>query len=283
MKFSATISFVFSVFGTLQGANAGVTLVLPIPTSIQSVSIPSISLPSGFSIPSLSIPTLSIPSISLPSGFSIPSLSIPTPSAPTASLSTPSVTAIETVSVGGVGSSDGATTYVLQNIEGVNGVTTTVGLTFAQGATVWRDDDLHETCSLDGRGGAVCVEERISGFATSFTGSALPIFTVGANAGGAGGFGGGSGGGNSGGSSPSGGGAARTNGGASVAWMLNVFDVALRIFEGSNSAITEDPQEALDALSHTKVFEMDDGSGGEEDEAGSGTDADGVDREGSNF
>jgi hypothetical protein len=78
-----------------------------------------------------------------------------------------------------------------------------------QGATVWREDDIiHETCSLDGKGGAVCGQGE-GEFVTSFTGSAIPIFTVGANAEGAGG-----------GSAPLGGGAARANGGAPVGWML---------------------------------------------------------------
>jgi hypothetical protein len=81
-----------------------------------------------------------------------------------------------------------------------------------QGATVWREDDIiHETCSLDGKGGALCGLGE-GEFVTSFTGSAVPFFTVGANGAGAGGSGGGS--------APLGGGAARVNGGAPVMWML---------------------------------------------------------------
>jgi hypothetical protein len=90
---------------------------------------------------------------------------------------------------------------------------------------------------LDGKGGALCVIGEAGEFQTSFTGSAVPVFTVGVAATGIGGTGGGSGysngngsggGGNvSGGSAgtnptpsaPSGG-AARMNGGASVGWML---------------------------------------------------------------
>ncbi|KAJ7844906.1 hypothetical protein B0H14DRAFT_3139221 [Mycena olivaceomarginata] len=82
-----------------------------------------------------------------PSDVSIPSLSIPTSNPTGASLSSFSVTAFATVSVGGVASSDGATTYVIQQIEGVNGVTHTVTQTIVQGATVWREDAIHETCS----------------------------------------------------------------------------------------------------------------------------------------
>ncbi|KAJ7311725.1 hypothetical protein DFH08DRAFT_897498 [Mycena albidolilacea] len=198
MKLYATISLVFSVFA-FQSANAAITLVQPVPTSIPSVSIPSFSLPSGVSIPSLSIPT------SNPTG---------------ASLSSFSVTAFATVSVGGIASSDGATTYVIQQIEGVNGVSNTVTQTIVQGATVWREDALHETCSLDGKGGAVCGQGE-GEFGFSFTGSAIPIFTVGADAAGAGGSGGGGASNSSGGgSAPSGGGAARVNGGAPVGWML---------------------------------------------------------------
>ncbi|KAJ7036972.1 hypothetical protein C8F04DRAFT_1232875 [Mycena alexandri] len=205
MKFSATISvFLF----TFQGANAAVTLVLPVPTLPTSVP---------------TVPSISIPSFSLPSGFSIPSQSLP-PSTPTSSVS---VTAFATVSVGGIESSDGATTYFLEDIEGIDGVTTTEIQTIVQGATVWHEDALQETCSLDGKGGAVCVLGPTE-FQTSFTGTAIPIFTVGAKAAGAGG-GGGAGGGSgtssgSGGGSNSGGsttgGAARVNGGASVGWML---------------------------------------------------------------
>ncbi|KAF8151125.1 hypothetical protein K438DRAFT_1988268 [Mycena galopus ATCC 62051] len=214
MKLAAPISLVFGVCA-LQGANAGVILVLPAPTSFppapsfSSISLPSISLPSGFSLPSLSIPT----SFSIPTGsFSIP---IPT-SFPSASLSTVSETAFASVSIGGVASADGATTYFLEYVEGVNGVTRTfTEQPFAQGATVWRDDQLHETCSLDGKGIAVC---NIAN-ETSFTGTAMPIFTVGANNPGigGGGLGGGSGSGSGGGST---GGALRVNGGASVGWML---------------------------------------------------------------
>ncbi|KAJ7824998.1 hypothetical protein B0H13DRAFT_2375150 [Mycena leptocephala] len=150
---------------------------------------------------------------------------------------------IATVSVGGVESSDGATTYFIEDIVGVGTLKHSyvsslpcfmpgcifltvkyVAGTIVQGATVWHQNDLHETCSLDGKGGAACVLEA-GEFATSFTGTAIPIFTVGANAAGAGGSGGGSCGSGSsnssgGGSAPSGGGAARVNGGASVGWLL---------------------------------------------------------------
>ncbi|KAJ7482679.1 hypothetical protein FB451DRAFT_121398 [Mycena latifolia] len=199
MKLAATISLVFSVCA-FQCANAAVTLVIPAPTSFPPVSSFSFSLPSGASIPSLSIPT-------------------PNPSAPQSSLS---VTEIASVSIGGVASADGATTYFLQDIVGVNGETTTFTQTIVQGATVWRNDELHETCSLDGKGIAVCGLGVQSVFTTSFTGTAIPIFTVGANAAGGGGSGGGSGGSGSSNSSSGGstGGAPRVNGGASVGWML---------------------------------------------------------------
>ncbi|KAJ7708045.1 hypothetical protein B0H17DRAFT_1124829 [Mycena rosella] len=199
MKLAATISLVFSVCA-FQCVNAAVTLVQPAPTSIPPV--PSFSF-------------------SLPTGVSIPSLSIPTPN-PSASLSSLSVTAVASVSVGGIESADGATTYFLQNIVGVNGETTTFTRTIVQGATVWRDDELHETCSLDGKGIAVCNLGVPSVFETSFTGTAIPIFTVGANAAGGGGSGGGSGGSGSSNGSAGGstGGAPRVNGGASVGWML---------------------------------------------------------------
>ncbi|KAJ7615315.1 hypothetical protein FB45DRAFT_242567 [Roridomyces roridus] len=164
----------------LEGAHAAITLVQPAATSIPSKSLPSFSLPSlslpsgvSFPLPSLSIPT---PSLSLPSGvsFSLPSLSIPT--------SRPSISATEvfTVSVGGVASADGATTYALEEIFGVDGSTTTIGYTFAQGATVWRQDDRHETCSLDGHGKAVC-SIGVAGFETGFTGTAFPLVTVGSD------------------------------------------------------------------------------------------------------
>ena len=103
--------------------------------------------------------------------------------------------------------------------------------TIVQGATVWHEDDIHETCSLDGKGGALCVIGEAGEFQTSFTGTAFPVFTVGVAAAGAGGSGGGSGSGGGGnvsggsaGSNPTpsakSGGAARVNGGASVGWML---------------------------------------------------------------
>jgi uncharacterized membrane protein YgcG len=93
--------------------------------------------------------------------------------------------------------------------------------TIIQGATVWRNDEIHETCSLDGKGIAVC-NLGPSGFQTTFTGTAIPIFTVGANAASGGGSGGGSGGSGSSNSSGGGstGGAPRVHGGASVGWML---------------------------------------------------------------
>ncbi|KAJ7232486.1 hypothetical protein B0H12DRAFT_1145214 [Mycena haematopus] len=191
-----------------EGAKAAITLVLPVPTSIPSVS------------------SLSIPSFSLPSGVTIPSLSLPpsTPTAPSSRAPTSHVsfTAFATVSIGGVASSDGATTYLLEEIVGVNGVTTTETETIVQGATVWREDAIQETCSLDGKGVALCVIGG-AGFQTSFTGSAIPVFTVAAGAGGSGGGGSASnssgGGGSGSGSAPSGG-AARVNGGAAGGWML---------------------------------------------------------------
>ncbi|KAJ6494536.1 hypothetical protein C8R45DRAFT_177793 [Mycena sanguinolenta] len=216
MKSSAAISLVFAAFAA-RGVNCGVTLVNPIPTSI-----PSIPSGSSFSLPSFSDPGLS--------GFSIPTGSIPTTSLPSIS-----ATAIATVSVGGVESADGATTYFLEDILGVNGVTSTFIRTIVQGASVWREDDVNESCALDGKGGAVCVLGP-SGFQTSFTGTALPLTTLGAAA--AGGSGGGSGGsgasnggsngsgGGSAGTNPSAtggnktGGAARGNGGASVGLIL---------------------------------------------------------------
>ncbi|KAJ7615319.1 hypothetical protein FB45DRAFT_1008290 [Roridomyces roridus] len=91
-----------------------------------------------------------------------------------------SATASFAVSVGGVASADGATTYVLEEILGLDGSTTTIGRTFAQGATVWREDDTHETCSLDGNGKAVC-SLGVAGFETGFTGTAIPIITVGSD------------------------------------------------------------------------------------------------------
>ncbi|KAJ7898967.1 hypothetical protein B0H13DRAFT_1884071 [Mycena leptocephala] len=205
MKLPATISLVFSAC-VLQGVNAGVTLVIPAPT-------PTPQATSTRPVPSFSF--------SLPSGVSIPSLSIPTPSA---LRSTVSATFVATVSVGGVASADGATTYFLDEVVGVNGNTTTFTETIVQGATVWRNDELHETCSLDGKGGAVCTEEVAGVFTTTFTGTAIPFFTVGATiAGGSGGGSGGGGFGGSGGGSSGGGstgGAPRVNGGASVGWML---------------------------------------------------------------
>ncbi|KAJ6616354.1 hypothetical protein B0H10DRAFT_2219563 [Mycena sp. CBHHK59/15] len=93
MTFPSMISLVFSVLA-FQGANAAVTLIQPVPTvfpSVSSFSIPSFSLPPGVSL-------------SIPTGNPIPSAS------------SASLTAIATVSVGGVESSDGATTYFLQDI-----------------------------------------------------------------------------------------------------------------------------------------------------------------------
>jgi hypothetical protein len=85
----------------------------------------------------------------------------------------------------------------------------------AQGATAWRDEI--QTCSLDGKGGAVCVE-GVGDFETTFTGSAFPFITVGNNgavvtptlaAGGGSGT-----------APKAGGGAARVNGGVSLGWMV---------------------------------------------------------------
>ncbi|KAJ7095043.1 hypothetical protein C8R44DRAFT_813830 [Mycena epipterygia] len=212
MKSSTTIYLVLSALA-LPGAHA-VTLVQPIPTSISSVSIPSFSVPSGFSIPSLSIPSQSI---------SIPSLSIPTiPSQSLLSVPTSSVsfTAFFAVSIGGIASADGATTYFVEEIQGINGATKTLTAeAIVQGATVWRDDALHETCSLDGKGGAVCTEV-VGEFTTAFTGTAFPIFTVGAGAAGAGGGNGGSGASNGAGGGSNGGGAKSRAAKVNVEWML---------------------------------------------------------------
>ncbi|KAJ7752979.1 hypothetical protein B0H16DRAFT_1723443 [Mycena metata] len=173
------------------------------------------------------------PSSCLPPPQSRPFLCVTPPSTPTSSAS---FTAFATVSVGGIESADGATTYLLEEVEGLNGVTNTATLTIVQGATAWHEDALQETCSLNGKGGAVCVLGP-SEFQTSFTGTTYPIFTVGANAAGAGGGGasGGSGSssGSGGGNNSSGsttGGAARVNGGASVGWML--VGTAAAIFAG---------------------------------------------------
>ncbi|KAJ7229139.1 hypothetical protein GGX14DRAFT_617010 [Mycena pura] len=205
--FSA-VSLVFSVFA-LKGVTA-VTLVQPIPTSLPPIS--SFSTPSGFSIP---IPT-----------------------------SAPSVTAIPSVSVGGV--ADDATTYFMEDIFGIDGVTSTIIQTVVQGASEWRNDGLHESCSLDGKGGAVCVLGP-QGFQTTFTGSAVPITTLGAGAaagGGSGGSGAGASGGAAGagsagaggsggsaGANPTGsaskGSAARANGGASVAMLAGTVAAAV--------------------------------------------------------
>ncbi|KAJ7461102.1 hypothetical protein FB451DRAFT_1404958 [Mycena latifolia] len=58
-------------------------------------------------------------------------------------------------------------------------------------------------------------------------------------------------------------------------------EASLGVALGAGSANTEDLQEALDALSHTQVVEMDDGSGGEEDGVGSGAGTDEMDGQGS--
>jgi hypothetical protein len=71
------------------------------------VSIPSFSLPSGVS---LSIPTAN------PTSFSFP----------TAVPSSISATFEISVSTGGVASEDGATTYFVEFIEGINGTTNTI-------------------------------------------------------------------------------------------------------------------------------------------------------------
>ncbi|KAF7374027.1 hypothetical protein MSAN_00283200 [Mycena sanguinolenta] len=211
MKFSVAISVVFAAFAA-RGVNGGVTLVQPIPTSIPGASGSSVSIPTGLS------------------GFSIPTESTPatTESAPATtsrSVSSLSVTAFATVSVGGVESADGATTYFVENAVGLNGNTSTFTRTIVQGASVWREDDLNESCALNGKGGAVCVFGP-SGFQTTFTGTAFPFTTLGAVAtGGSGGGGAGSGGGSAG-ANPTttggtqSGGAVRVNGGASVGLIL---------------------------------------------------------------
>ncbi|KAF7374011.1 hypothetical protein MSAN_00281500 [Mycena sanguinolenta] len=206
MKSSAAISLVFAAFAA-RGVNGGVTIVNPVPTSFAEPSSFSGSIPTGLS------------------DFSIPTESAPATASD--SLSSVSVTAFATVSVGGVESADSATTYFMEEDVGVNGVTSTFIRTIVQGASVWREDAADESCSLDGKGGAVCVLGP-SGFQTTFTGTALPLTTLGAAAvatGKSGGGNTGSGGGSAGanptaaGGSQSGG-AARVNGGASVGLIL---------------------------------------------------------------
>jgi len=203
---SDAVSLVFSAFA-LKAVTA-VTLVEPIPTSFPPTS-----------------------SFSLPSGFSVPSVSIPIPT------STPSVTAIASISIGGVASDAAATTYFLEDIIGIDGSTSTFTQTIVQGDSVWLNDELHESCSLDGKGVAVCVIGA-EGFQTTFTGSAVPITTLGAGAapgGGAGGGGAGAGAGAGNGGAGSGGsgsaanptktGAAKATG-ASVAMLVMAVAVA---------------------------------------------------------
>ncbi|KAJ7708461.1 hypothetical protein B0H16DRAFT_1632726 [Mycena metata] len=188
-----------------QGVNAGVTLVIPAPTPTPQATS-----------------TRPVPSFS----FSLPSGSIPTTtSTPSASRSTVSATFVATVvGVNGNTSTFTRQFHFLHARNSFCSSSNTFAGTIVQGATVWRNDELHETCSLDGKGGAVCTEEVAGVFTTTFTGTAIPFFTVGAtitggSGGGSGGGGfGGSGGGSSGGGST--GGAPRVNGGASVGWML---------------------------------------------------------------
>jgi hypothetical protein len=104
----------------------------------------------------------------------------------------------------------------------INGYALSLTEIVAQGATAWHND--FQTCSLDGKGGAVCVE-GLGGFETTFTGTALPFITVEDNGavavptlaaqGGGSSSGGGSG------TAPkAGGGAARVNGGISLGWTM---------------------------------------------------------------